>query len=51
MTPNLNHIYIKANEGDRIYTITLKMTTGQGIDHLVETETHHTEVRKSWSKV
>ena len=28
-----------------------QMTTGQGTDHLVETETHYTEVGKLWSKV
>ena len=44
MTPNLNHKYIKVKEGDRIDVSILKMTTGQGIDNLVETEIQHTEV-------
>ena len=42
--PNLNHHYIKENEGDRIDVTTLKITTRREIDHLVETETHNTEV-------
>ena len=43
MTPNINHRYIKVKEGDRIDVIILKMTTGQGMDHSVETKTLHTE--------
>ena len=46
MTPNLNHKYIKEKEEDRIDAIITKMTTRQGIDHLVETETHHMEVEE-----
>ena len=46
MTPNLNHKYIKVKEEDRIEATILKITTGQGIDHLIETETHHTEVKE-----
>ena len=41
MTLNLNHKYIKVKEGDRIDAIILKMTTRQGIDHLVEKETSY----------
>ena len=44
MTPNLNHKYIEVKEGDRTDITILQMTTRQGIYHLVETETHHTEV-------
>ena len=38
-------IYQK-KEGDRIDVITLKMTTGQEIDCLVETDTHHIEIEE-----
>ena len=41
-----NQKYIIVKEGDRIDAIILKMTTGQGIDPLVEAETHHTEVEE-----
>ena len=51
MTPDLNHKYIKVEEGDRIYVIILKMTTGKGIDHLVEKKTHHTDVEKILVKI
>ena len=46
MTPNINHKYTKVGEGDRIDATILKMTTEQEIDHLVETETLHTEVEE-----
>ena len=46
MIPNLNHKYIKVKEGHRIDMTILKMTTQQEIDHLVDTDTHHTEVEE-----
>ena len=43
-----SHKYTKIKEGDRIDVITIKITTGPEIDHLVETETetHPTEVEE-----
>ena len=46
VTPNISHRYIKVKEEDRIDTITHKITTGQGIDNIVEAEIHHTEVEE-----
>ena len=45
---NSSHKYTKIKEGDRIDVITIKIATGQEIDHLaeMETETHHTEVEE-----
>ena len=46
MRPNLNHKYIKEYEGDRRDIITLKMKSRQGIDGLIETETHLTGIEE-----
>ena len=51
MTLNINLKCTKVKEEDRTDAIMIQMTTGQEIDHLVETEIHHIEVEENLVRI